>query len=188
MHKIILSLFLISICFSQSQYNKVISPYYSTVPIGKIWTLSCNDQIKIQLHPGSLESGTLCNAILQYCPGIVSFVAVMDTNKQESMYRIAINGLSKVPYTNYVTYSISPIAIIKSSLDLDDFFSENRDCIARKSKIVELGMNELVLTEGMRIHVASCISSIEVVESDVPKPEPPEKKTKIAPRKKAKVK
>lgn len=132
----------------------VITTSPRTVPAGKVWKLQCNRPTKVQLHEGTLRSGTMCNGLFLSRPGLV-----FNVNKgyvpNAVSYGVVFKSFEKVPYANEYTYSITPVAIVDKSFSLDEL---------HEKKAEDVGVKEVVFRAGEVVFVATCMASIELTE------------------------
>jgi hypothetical protein len=140
--------------FGQGSKTVIVTPSPRTVPAGKVWKLQCNRPTKVQLHEGTLRSGTMCNGLFLSRPGLV-----FNVNKgyvpNAVSYGIVFKSFEKVPYTNEYTYTISPVAIVDKNFSLDEL---------NEKKAEDVGVKEIVFRAGEVVFVATCVASIELTE------------------------
>lgn len=104
-----------SISFGQGK-QIIITKRPKEVPVGKVWKVERGKETKIQVHKGTLNSGTLCNAMFLSRPGIVFNINKGDYYNPES-FSIIFQSFEKVPYTNEYTYSLIPTSIVDKNFD-----------------------------------------------------------------------
>jgi hypothetical protein len=144
-----------------NQKQIILSNHVQTVPEGKVWKLQRDKPIKVQFNPGTLESGSLCNAWLLTKPSIVSFIrsgSIFESN----IYNVIISDFKKIPYTNDITYLIYPISFIDKSVEPSELMNKLPE---------EVGMKELVYFENESVSVGQCLLSLEITEYDLSKKE-----------------
>jgi hypothetical protein len=156
---IVLALFTIGIVYGQK--TVIVTKYAKEVPEGKKWTLEANKMTKVQLNKGVLNSGTMCNALFRSSPRIIMNVNRGTIYKSEG-YGIILKDPEKVPYTNDYTYEFTPISFVDKSFSLSELQYE---------KAENLGTNKIEFMAGETVFVASCLESIEMIETNMTKQE-----------------
>ena len=147
--------------FAQTNWDNkpkiIITQRPQTVPQGKRWLLLSGEKTKIQISDGTLTSGTLCNAMFFSNPRITFNINKGDYRNPET-FGVIFKNLTKVPYTNDYTYTITPISIIDSKFSLNDL----------QYKSLEIaGSQELDFNAGETVYLVNCLESIELTEVDV---------------------
>jgi hypothetical protein len=153
---IIMLLVITTNVFSQPK-TVIITQYPQKVPTGKRWVLSSDVQTKIQVSEGTLNSGTFCNSMFLSNPHIIYNINRSDVTKTES-FGIIFKGLEKVPYTNDITFTITPTAIIDKNFSLSQL---------QYSSPEHIGQREIYFNAGESVFVSNCLESIEVREIDL---------------------
>ena len=138
-----------------SQTNTVfITKIPKTVPQGKKWKLDINKPTKIQVNEGVLNSGTFCNAMFLSNPKIIWNINKGNMYEAES-FGIIFKNLEKVPYTNDITFKITPRTFVDKNFSLSEF----------QTKIVEeIGISKLEFLGGESVFIGNCLESIELTE------------------------
>jgi len=132
----------------------IIGKYPQKVPQGKKWTLTSKMQPLIEINEGTLNSGTLCNARILSNPKSVEAILEGDYGRPNKSYEIRFNELSKVAYTNALTYKISSISLFQCS-----DYKENQE--EKRSS----DLNAITFYQGQSIYVMGCLESIQLFES-----------------------
>lgn len=121
------------------------------VPQGKKWTLTTKMQPVIELNEGTLNSGTLCNAmILSNSKNVTGIIEGGYYGKMNKGYGINFTGLSEVAYTNARTYKISSI--------------ENFSCVDYHKKNDQHSL-AITFYPGQVIYVMGCLESIQMFQT-----------------------
>jgi hypothetical protein len=159
--KLIFSLILVVFsfqCLAQDNWDAkpkiIITQRPQTVPKGKRWVLLSDKKTTIQISDGTLNSGTLCNAMFLSNPQII-FNLNKGGYRNPETFGIIFKGLNKVPYTNDYTYNITPISIINKDFSLNDLQYKSPE---------EAGSREIDFNEGESVYVNNCLESIELTE------------------------
>lgn len=134
----------------------IITKYSQKVPQGKKWTLTSNMQPLIEVNEGTLNSGTLCNANILSNPRNLATINEGDYGNPNKSYGIDFKGLTKVAYTNNLTYKISSIL----SFLCYDHFNVGQD-----NKISE--QSNITFYPGQTISLSGCLETIEFLENDL---------------------
>lgn len=152
MKKILTILIILSYC-TITLGQVIIGTYPKIVPNGKKWVLSSKMSPLIQLNESALYSGNYCNAQIQSNPRIITGIIEGNYGYPNKLYNIDFNELTKIAYTNELTYKLSSI----NSIICYDYNEKNES----KSTIKK---NDIVFFPGQSIYVSGCINSIELTE------------------------
>jgi hypothetical protein len=142
-------LFISTIAFGQK--NVILTKYPQKVPIGKKWVLPLNKALLIEVNEGTLVSGTLCSAKFLTRNPSISAILEGQYGRPNKVYGISFKNLSKVAYTNGVTFSITPISY--SSYD----YSNSQDGVLQSKE-------NIVFHEGQSVYITECLESLQVLE------------------------
>lgn len=132
----------------------IISTQPQKVPQGEKWTLTTQMQPLIEVNEGTLNSGTLCNAKILSNPKSVQAILEGEYGRPNKAYGINFNGLSKVAYTNDLTYKVSSI----SSFSCYDYNATNQDNRSSEKTVI-------TFLPGQIVYVMGCLESIQMTES-----------------------
>src|SRR5258708_33724522 len=77
----------------------IITQIPMTVPVGKVWKIQRNIPTIVQISDGTLNDGSLCNALFLSRPGIIFNINSGDYYNAVS-YGIIFKDFEKVQYTN----------------------------------------------------------------------------------------
>lgn len=124
--------------------------YPQTVPAGKKWVLNLNMTPLIELNPNAFTSGSLLNAQLQSNPRLIGLIAEGEYTRPNRLYQISFRGLTKVPYTNQLTYKISGIVTFQGTDFPQVRFADQR---------------EIIFYPGQTVSVNGGIQSIQIMQS-----------------------
>lgn len=125
-----------------------------TVPAGKKWIIESNKTVKIQIGDGVLNSGSMCNAMFLSNPRILFNINRGTYNEAES-FGMIFKNLEKVPYTNDITFNITPISFIDKTFTLSEFQTTSPENVGKK---------KLEFIGGESVFIGDCLESIELVE------------------------
>jgi hypothetical protein len=124
------------------------------VPSGKKWILVSGEKTTIQISDGALNSGTFCNAMLLSNPHMIFNINKGDYLSPKT-FGVIFKDLYKVPYTNYYTFTITPISITDKNFSLNDLQHKSPE---------NAGRREIDFDEGESVYVSNCLESIELIE------------------------
>lgn len=150
-------LFLIFWSFANAQSTGkriIITKIPKKVPAGKVWKLERGVPTIVQLNEGTLENGTLCNAMFLSNPGMIFNVNKGDYYKADG-YGIIFKEFEKVEYTNDVTYKLTPISIVDIHFNPDDLSDKKPE---------NVGTKEIIFKAGESVFVGSCFMTLELTE------------------------
>ncbi|MBS1636502.1 MAG: hypothetical protein JST26_11355 [Bacteroidetes bacterium] len=133
----------------------VIGKIGGKVPEGKYWKLETAKTIPVELSEGSFKSGSLCNAMLFSKPNVVFYVSTGSIYRADKSYAIIFEGMKKIPYSNGVSYEITPKRIVTSDFDFKT--------LAYKD-INSVGVPELIFMPGTFVFANQCIENIQLFE------------------------
>ena len=128
-----------------------------TVPPGKKWILETNKEVKVQFSSLLHQSGSRCNALFLSNPRMVMSIRKGDLFKSEG-FMVLFKDAEKVPYTNDITYTLTPIAFVDKDFSVAEF---------QYKKPEEVGVKKLVFNSGEKAFVWDCLESIEMIEVDM---------------------
>lgn len=150
---IFLILFVITKTFSQ---NKIIlTGIPAKVPLGKKWVIKSNIQIALEVSDGSLESGTLCNALLYSNPKMIGNIFIGEYGNPTKFYGIICSLVSKKAFANENTFLVNPITFFDEKFDINDL---------QYIKAESLGQKTVTFFQGEVVYVGNCLEKIEVIE------------------------
>lgn len=144
-----------------TQKSIIVTHTPKTVPSGKKWILEVNVETKVQLSEGTFNSGTLCNALFLSSPRIIMNITKGNIYKSEG-FVIIFKDPEKVPYTNNVTYTFTPISFGDKKFSLSEL---------NNKKPEDVGVKKLVFKAGESVFVGECLESIEMMEVSMTKQE-----------------
>ena len=127
------------------------------VPQGKKWKLEIGKPTKIQVNEGVLNSGTFCNAMFLSNPQIIWNINKGSFYEAES-FGIMFKNLEKVPYTNDITFTITPRTFVDKNFSLSEL---------QTKKVEEVGISKLEFIGGESVFIGNCLESIELIESNM---------------------
>jgi hypothetical protein len=133
---------------------KIITKQPQKVPQGKKWILTSTMEPLIEVNEGTLNSGTLCNAKIMSNPKSVNAIIEGDYDRPNKAYEINFTSLSKVVYTNDLTYKISAIR----SFLCYDYYEINQDKSSSESSTITFYQGQIVYAMG-------CLESIQIRET-----------------------
>lgn len=151
-------------CNVLGQQLIVLTQRPQTVPANKKWVLSYKRSCMIELGEGALYDGNLCNAMINSSPAMVATILVGDFLRPDSSYGIIIKSIEKVPFTNDVTFKITPIWFKATAFMQDETYERK----------------ELTFYPGQTVHTWDCLNSIELVEVNLTQREMAIEKARIA--------
>jgi hypothetical protein len=137
-----------------AQKTVLITRLSKTVPAGKKWILEAEKKFKVQISQGTLNSGSLCNALFLSSPGIIMGLNYGDLYNSKA-FNIIFRGLEKIPYTNDYTYEFVPISFVDDRFSINEF---------RQRKPEEIGIKKIVFKAGETVFITTCLESIEMTE------------------------
>lgn len=172
MKKYLLLFIIACTTFANAQTGKkiIITKMPKTVPAGKVWKLERGKTTVVQLSDGTLNSGTLCNAMFLSKPGLVFNINKGDYDQSDG-YAIILKDFEKVQYTNDVTYSFTPISIVDKNFSLSELKNTSPE---------NVGSKEIIFKAGETVFVGECLVTIEVTEYNMTQAELQIEKKKIA--------
>jgi hypothetical protein len=148
---LIATIFILSLSIQGfGQKRIVITQMPQQVPEGKKWLLKDNMSTIIEVNEGALISGSLCNAQMLSNPGLLNFINEGEYTRPNKLYQIEFNRITKVSFTNNLTYKISSI----SSFRCQNFPSINYS-----------RQNEIVFYPGDKVSVNGCLQSLLLLET-----------------------
>jgi len=154
--------------FAQINKTIIVTTSPKTVPKNKKWIIEAGKSTRVQVRKGTLNSGTLCNALFLSHPRMVSNINQGNYSSAES-YMLIFKELEKVPYTNDYTYDLVPISIVDKDFSFDDF---------KNYKLDDIGEKRIEFKAGENVFVGNCLLSIEMTEIDISQAELAELKKK----------
>lgn len=157
MKKYLIIVFVLISAFSNAQTvgkKIIVTQAPKTVPTGKVWKLERGKPTIVQLNEGTLNSGTLCNALFLSRPGLVFNINKGDYYKAVG-FGIIFKEFEKVQYTNDITYSLTPISFVDKGFDLQDLSNNSPE---------NVGTKEIVFKAGETVFVGSCFITVELTE------------------------
>lgn len=134
--------------------TKIIYKQPQKVPQGKKWTLTSKMEPLIEVNEGTLNSGTLCNAKILSNPKSVTAIIEGEYGRPNKAYEISFTALSKVPYTNELTYKLSSIK---------SFLCYNYNETNQDKRSAEL--TTITFYQGQIVYVMGCLESIQIQET-----------------------
>ncbi|MVN23498.1 hypothetical protein [Mucilaginibacter arboris] len=152
-HFLFLALTFTTTLFAQTK-TVFLTKFPKTVPIGKKWIVEANKPTKIQVGQGVLNSGSFCNAMFLSNPQIVYNINRGTIYEAES-FGIIFKNLEKVPYTNDITYNITPVSFIDKTFSLSKLQTTSPE---------NVGAKKLEFMAGESVFIGNCLESIELVE------------------------
>ncbi len=152
-------LILIFICFLTYGQDKtnIISSIPKKVPIGKKWIIKKNLPILIEVHEGTLEFGSICNAYLNTTPKLIFAINKGDYYNFES-FGIIFNEIEEIEFNNNLIYKITPIGFINENFNFHNIYKINLD---------SLEINQLVFNQNEKVYVNNCLISIIIPEFEM---------------------
>lgn len=165
-----------AIANGQTAKKIIISRMPKKVPAGKVWKLERGKETIVQVSDGTLNSGTLCNAMFLSRPRIVFNINKGDYYKAEG-FAIIFEDLEKIPYTNDVTYSIKPVSMVDKNFSLSELSNTAPE---------NVGVKEIVFKSGETVFIGECLVSIELTEYNMTQTELQLERKKSVEKEKAK--
>lgn len=133
------------------QRNIILTKYPQKVPYGKKWVLPLSKALLIEVNEGTLVSGTLCNAKFLTRNPSISAIIEGQYGRPNTVYGISFKDLTKVAYTNGVTFSITPISFSSYS------YSNSQDGVVQSAK-------NITFYQGQTVYITECLESLQAIE------------------------
>jgi len=135
---------LLNVSFSQRVV--LLNSSYKTVPEKKKWIIPTNRDLLIETSNGTLQSGTMCNAMFLSNPSVIGAINSVRFENTQDGYNILVREYNKISYSNINTYSIVADGFIELSGKSD---------------------NEIVFYPGQKASVTGCLQSLQAYEYDL---------------------
>lgn len=149
--------FIVLQSYGQGERAIIVTNIPQVVPDGKVWKLERGKPTIVQVKDGTLDSGTLCNAMFLSRPSLIFSVNQGDYS-EASGFTIIFDSFNKQPYTNDYTYSINPVSFVSSDFDLNELTTKEPS---------DVGDSSLEFLAGETIFVSTCLSSIKFIQVDM---------------------
>ena len=129
----------------------IIGKYPQKIPEGKKWVLPLNKSLLIEVNEGVLNIGTLCSAkFLTKTPSISALIEG-DFGRPNMAYVINFKNLSRVPYTNGVTFSIVPTSF------------SSYDYLKSQQSVIQ-SIQSITFYQGQTVYITQCLESLQLIE------------------------
>ncbi|PVY40377.1 hypothetical protein [Pontibacter virosus] len=138
-----------------SQKDVFVTKYPQTVPDGKKWVMARGKAVTVEVHPGTLKSGTPCSAMFGSYPGSISWIIEGEYGRPNQAYGILYNELAKVPQSNGLLFQLIPISFYDKNLNRDRLHYDESE---------EIGVDKVTFISGQKVYVSNCVTSIKIQE------------------------
>lgn len=147
-------------CYCQTAKEVVISSAYRTVPDGKVWVLSNQQDHKVLFQKGAFKSGTSCYAAIYSNPGylfgISYYGGIENDNSRPKTIGFTFKSLEQIFGSD--VHLIQPYFLLKHGMNGDDISN---------SLSWDYEPMEMVFYPGTVVFASSCIAEMILVERDM---------------------